>query len=169
MRSKTSWLPSFVLMLKRASFALFAHCTIPHLLAEVWRICHGVCKHAWNGGTLKPSRVPVLSVLLGCGSGWIPVLLWWNGRSCQVLACPRGLLLTEVDCGKCGGKRHLLGSEWEGMGVSPVSEGIGHSVQNSTQGMGKVFASRPVPLLLCTFVYFSLWTAISVLVQLLQR
>lgn len=30
-------------------FALFTNCTIPHLLTEVWHVCHGVCKHAWNG------------------------------------------------------------------------------------------------------------------------
>lgn len=35
MRSKTSWLPSFVWMLKRASFSLFACHTIPHL----WQRC----------------------------------------------------------------------------------------------------------------------------------
>lgn len=44
------------------------------------------------------------------------------------------------------GKRHLLGSEWEGLGMSPVS------AQNSTQEMGKGLSSQPVPLLLCTLV-----------------
>lgn len=84
------------------------------------------------------------------------------------LGLSQRLVVTETDCGKCAGKRDLLGSEWEGLGVFPVSERC-HSVQNSTQGMGKVFASQPVPLLLCTFVYFSLWKAMSVLLQLLQR
>lgn len=114
MRSKTAWLHSFVLMLKRASFSLFAHCTIPHLLAEVWCICHGVCKHAWNGD-LKPSRVPALCVLLGCGCGWILVLLWWNGRSCQVWACPRGLLLQRLVVGSMqrgGFSLDLSGRAW---------------------------------------------------------
>lgn len=71
------------------------------------------------------------------------------------LGLSQRFVVTEIGSGKCAGKRFLLGSELEGLGVSPVAEGC-HSVQDSTQGMDKVFASQPVSLLLCTFVYFSL-------------
>lgn len=38
----------FFLDVEKTIFYPFAHCTIPHLLAEVWCVCHGVCRHAWN-------------------------------------------------------------------------------------------------------------------------
>lgn len=52
------------------------------------------------------------------------------------------LVVMAVDCGKREGNRHVLGAGWAGTGVSPVSGGTGHSVQNSIRGMGKASSSQ---------------------------
>lgn len=166
MRSKTSWLPSIVLMLKRASFSLFAHCTIPHLLAEVWRICHGVCKHAWNGD-LKPSHVPALCVLLARGSAWILVLLWWKGRSCQVWACPRGFLLQRLVVGIVQGRGFSLDLSGRAWGCPLFQKGV-IQCQIPHRAWVKCLLPSQFPSS-CVHLCISLSTAISVLLQVLQR
>lgn len=178
MRSKTSWLPffswcwedhflSFCPLYNPSSPGRSVMCLPWGLQACVkWRPSHHhVCLcflSSW--GVLAAGSW----CFYGCSVFCSYTSAWCETAGAARFGLPPWLLVTEVGCGKCEGKIHVLGAGCENVQLSHVSGGTGHSVQNSTQGRGKVFSFQLV-LLLCTFVYSSLWPVIFMLMQLLQR
>lgn len=105
--------------------------------------------------SLKPSSVPALSVLLGGVSGWVPMLLQclfhsYTSAWCEIEGAARfrlshWLILTEVDCAKCEGKRLVLRAGWGAWGCVLFQEEQDILCKNLPREWGKCFLPNELP------------------------